>query len=387
MHMMPVLDLKKHSEIGKPSRRFFSGGNVYVFRPTCVYPNYGLHAFENLSALRCKISRQLQREALYLHGSFPYYGFCTIDISRKPSGYRSLPASTKQKTLSHGHTEQSFPQHLGGGQRGAGLAYLCRFCQSSNQHRQKALPKGTDGRRTPRHDLRIGCHDDRPMSFPLSLGAFPESKGCGPTSYPYGSSGQYPELYPHLRRKTPRGQRLGYHPSGGRRFLHYGSRLSGLLQALYGHPGLSILRYTGQVESEVPQALLPSGGQIHRCYLRSNHSADHSQVGRGLSRQAPPSEILRCRDRQNLGISDQQLSAAGCHHCTALQTAMADRALLQVDQAEPAHQELLRHFGERCEDPNLDRRFCISDRGDYQKTFEYSGKSLHNFTGFERLPI
>ncbi len=58
-----------------------------------------------------------------------------------------------------------------------------------------------------------------------------------------------------------------------------------------------------------------------------------------------------------------------------------------VDQAEPAHQELLRNFGERSKDSDLDRRFRLSDRGDHQETAQSPRKSLHNFTGAERLTI
>jgi hypothetical protein len=44
-------------------------------------------------------------------------------------------------------------------------------------------------------------------------------------------------------------------------------------------------------------------------------------------------------------------------------------------------------FGDRREDQNLDRHFCLSDRGNHQKTAESTSKSLYNFTGIERLPI
>jgi hypothetical protein len=61
--------------------------------------------------------------------------------------------------------------------------------------------------------------------------------------------------------------------------------------------------------------------------------------------------------------------------------------LFQVDQTAPAHQEFFRYFGERRKDPDLDRHLCLPGRGDHQKTAEYTGKSLHNFTGFERFPL
>jgi hypothetical protein len=46
---------------------------------------------------------------------------------------------------------------------------------------------------------------------------------------------------------------------------------------------------------------------------------------------------------------------------------MAGGAVLQVDQAAPAHQTLLRHFRERCADANLDRQQRLRAGGDHQE--------------------
>lgn len=384
---MFVLDLKMPSGICKPSRRIFPGRSAHVYRPACIYPDHGLHAVKNLSALRGEVSRQLQRQKFHLSGSVPHYDFRTTDVSGEPARRRSLSAGTEQQAISHGHPQQSFPQHFGGSERNAGLAHLRRFCPSSDRHRQEALPEGTIGIGTSKHGLRPGCNDDRSVPIHFPLGTLPDSKGGRPTSYPTGSAGQYPKFHPHLRRKTPRGQRSGYDPSGSRRFLHHGSRLHGFLQTLCCYPSLRFLRDPSQVQSQESQALFPSSGQIHRGCVRSIHPTNRCEVSRGLSRQTPAGEILRRRDQQNIGVSNQQLSAARRHHRTTLQTTMASRAFFQMDQAAPAHQKFFRHFGERGKNTNLDCCFRLSDRGDYQETAESPGKSLHNITGFEYLPI
>lgn len=363
---MFVLDLKMPSGICKPSRRIFPGRSAHVYRPACIYPNHGPHAVKNLSALRGEVPRQLQRQEFHLPGPVSHYGFRSTDVSGKPAGHRSLPPGTEQQAISHGHPQQSFPQHPGGSERNAGLAHLRRFCTSSDRHRQETLPEGTVGSGTSKHGLRPGCNDDRSVPVHFSLGTLPDSKGSRPTSYPVGSSGQYPELHPCFRRKTPRGQRSGYHSPGSRRFLHYGSRLYGFLQTLCCYPSFRFLRDPSQVQSQESQALFPFSGQIHRGCVRSIHPADRCEVSRGLSRQTPPCEILRRRDHQNIGVSDQQLSAARHHHRTTLQTTMASRAFLQMDQAAPTHQKFFRNFGERGENTNLDCCFRLSDRGDHQ---------------------
>jgi hypothetical protein len=68
---MIVLDLKMHSGICKPSRRIFPGRSDYVYRPACIYPSHGLHAVENLSALRGAVPRQFQRQELHLPRPIP----------------------------------------------------------------------------------------------------------------------------------------------------------------------------------------------------------------------------------------------------------------------------------------------------------------------------
>src|SRR6188472_917243 len=71
---------------------------------------------------------------------------------------------------------------------------------------------------------------------------------------------------------------------------------------------------------------------------------------------------------------------------------MAGGAVLQVDQAEPAHQTLLRHFRERCADANLDRHQRLRAGGDHQEETSservpaYAATDL-SLTLFEKLPL
>ena len=64
---------------------------------------------------------------------------------------------------------------------------------------------------------------------------------------------------------------------------------------------------------------------------------------------------------------------------------MADRAVFQVDQAASEDKELLWYHGERCEDTSLDSSVSLCPRGNYEKASQPPGKSLHNFTDFERI--
>ena len=57
---------------------------------------------------------------------------------------------------------------------------------------------------------------------------------------------------------------------------------------------------------------------------------------------------------------------------------LADRAVLQIDQAAPAHSQLLRQQRKRRKDPNLDRRRRLRAYRHRQKTLGPRSEPLHN---------
>src|SRR5260370_1202573 len=64
--------------------------------------------------------------------------------------------------------------------------------------------------------------------------------------------------------------------------------------------------------------------------------------------------LLRPGDRSPADFSHQQFFLAHTHHSATVQVPLASRAVLQMDQAAPAHQSVLRTLRERREDANLD---------------------------------
>ena len=83
----------------------------------------------------------------------------------------------------------------------------------------------------------------------------------------------------------------------------------------------------------------------------------------------PPAShpLSRSRNRQEPGIPDQPVRVAGADHLRPVPVPMAGGTVLQVDQAAPAHQTLLRQFRERCADANLDRHQRLRAGGDHQE--------------------
>ena len=64
--------------------------------------------------------------------------------------------------------------------------------------------------------------------------------------------------------------------------------------------------------------------------------------------------ILRRRAAAYAGVFDQSPGAGGCDDRRHLSRPLADRAVFQGPQAEPASEDLRGHLGERAEDPDLD---------------------------------
>ena len=83
-------------------------------------------------------------------------------------------------------------------------------------------------------------------------------------------------------------------------------------------------------------------------------------------------------------LPDQQLRPAGADHRRPLQMPVAGRTVLQMDQAAPQDQALLRHLRERRQDANLDRGIRLRPDRHHQKTPRSAGQSLHNPADPER---
>ena len=122
-------------------------------------------------------------------------------------------------------------------------------------------------------------------------------------------------------------------------FYSHGSGLRRFRTSLRVHPLLVVLRRANQEEHLAPTALLASRRQVHGGALGSDRHTDCPRIGPSLSRLVAAGQLLRRRDEQAAEVPDQQLHAPGADHRPHLQVALADRVVLQVDQAAPADQE------------------------------------------------
>ena len=131
----------------------------------------------------------------------------------------------------------------------------------------------------------------------------------------------------------------------------------------------------------MPSHLLQPCGYSHRGTFRSDRSTDRSDLIERLSGKITIHSLLRQRTSESSVLSDQRPDTSSFDNSPTLQGTMVGRVVLQMDQAAPANKSVLRTFGERRKDADLDRSMYICAHGHSQKEVEARNESLHNFTG------
>lgn len=78
-----------------------------------------------------------------------------------------------------------------------------------------------------------------------------------------------------------------------------------------------------------------------------------------LPRETAAHQVLRRSYRQDLRLSNQPLLPACLDHRRVVPLPLAGTAVLQVDQAAPAHQGVLRYLRKRGQELDLDRHLGL----------------------------
>src|SRR2546422_10161260 len=344
----------------------------------------GLSSFSGIPTMRRPLQWQLQAPALFLLGSVSVHGIRAIDLSGESSRHRSVFALGGYEALPHGHSWWRCAQYTGKCKSGARLAHLRRLCSNADCYRTQALHRRQLWGRAPRHCLRARLHDDRFVSFAVSLGQVPQARWSGENAHAAGSARQYSFCHPRDRRQS---SRLVYPPSTrvrARRLLCHGPRLSRFREALQNQSRIRILRDPRQESYRVRTSLFHDSLQVHWRAQRPDHHVQRLLRSQRLSRQTPPDFLSRRRKQQTPRFLDQQLHVVRRYRRTALSLPLAGRTLFQMDQTASAHQGVLRHLGERVEDSNLDRHLGLCPGRDREKTPEPGRQPLQNSTDPER---
>ena len=100
-----------------------------------------------------------------------------------------------------------------------------------------------------------------------------------------------------------------------------------------------------------------------------------------IPRQGYPDKLRRIRYFDNLTNKRMVFLT---NNFTLPPLTIAQLVVLQMDQTTSAHQEVLRHFRECAQDPNLDRHLYLRPGSDCQKAIETGNQPLQNSTNPER---
>src|SRR5487761_806072 len=211
----------------------------------------GVRSHLPVSDLRRSLPGQSLRQRIFLSGSVPLLGVCSIHLSRKLARHRSLSPRPAVQALSYGLPGTGFSQHLGPRQRGARLAHLPRLCPSADPRRPRSLPRRAfrSGVVGDRLCLRLDHH--RFVSVAVSLGSVSPPQECRQTAYAFGRAGQHSDQCLCDWRPDPRRQPAGPTVFRSRGVLFARPRLRGLRSPLHLHSGVRLLRYARQEEYAV----------------------------------------------------------------------------------------------------------------------------------------
>src|SRR5210317_96496 len=364
--IMPFVDLKLFS-LTSHSLWTIHGGLNYVRWQARFLSGHGTFTAPCLSSVRCSLQWQLQGQDFYLPRPVSLYGICPTDIPREPAGYRSLSSCTEEQALSHGDPWSYCPQHSGQRQQKSRLAYLRRPGSFADQD----SPSPLSGRRlwfgVRKHRLCTRCHEHRALPVGISLGTVQTGQGSCQVAHIAGFEWQYSYLHPYLRRQTKRSQCLGRPLPGSRRFLRNGSRVSRLRSTLSPQYVFGIFCHPSQEKHALSPTLFSPRRPVDQLEMRPDSETHGILFSHKIPGQASQGEINRPRDRKDHGLSNQQLSFASADHHRIVPLPMAGRAVLQVDQAKPADQNVLWNFRERCQSSGLDCCLRVRSGRHYEK--------------------
>jgi hypothetical protein len=333
----------------------------------CVLTTDRLSSQKAIRQMRSPISRQLSNKDFFLFRSVPVHGFCADNISGESWRHRDLPASNANEALSLWHPRKCFRQHLSKCKRASRLENICRLRTSFDKQSSKALRRRRLRNPVKARGLRPGFNNHRFMSFTVSMGKVSQTQGGSQDTHANGPEGLYTLFYSHYRRKRPRCKYPRLSCFRARRSLHNGSRLPRLRSSLYLYSEPFNFYHKSQNQFRLSSSLLSQGRQSYRLAMRPDNKAQGLLYIAGLSWRPSSNKLLRCRDQQEIRILNKQLCSAGFDYCSALQVPLADRNLLQMDQAVPANQNIFRHYGQRGKDSNLDCYQRLHSGGDRQE--------------------
>lgn len=342
----------------------------------CANPR--LYSKASIQNLRQSLRRQLSSQIFLMFRSISDDGFRSTNIPRKPKRYRNLLKSFGRKTLSLRLPWKSFPEQFSTRQREKRLANISRLCTGFDRKSQATLHQRRLWNNIRKHSLCFGRNRDRSMPVAVSMGSTSQAQKCSKAPHANGPERLHTHVCTHYKRCCARNRSLSRYAPGTLGHLRHGQRLHRFCNIIPFFKEQLLLCYPSKKECSLLSQVFSSNRQEHWLKKRPDNKIDWPKNFRTLSDTTEANQFSRRRSESNFRVSDQQLSVGRIDNLPALQTALADRTFLQVDQTTLANKVVLRHFDQRCQDPGLDCDQCLRAYSDYQKRAEVGAFATRN---------
>ena len=379
---MVEIDLKIYSGEGHTSA-FWQKEMADELWSYHILPIDGFCSHERFPAMRKMLQWKLQDKEFHLLGPVSLHGLCPADLPGEPERHPGMSAGSTDKTLSPGNPGQSIKEHLGQRQSGKGLEDLCRLRPGPDSKGKKALHGRVLRRGIGSDGVCTGRHYHRSLPVALSLGRVQEAQRSDKTPHTPGSQGKHTDSDNRYPRQGSRSEHPRSAPNRSRCHLHHGQGLYRLYQTSCDTSGRGFLRHQGQRQLPVQAPLFSASGQGYGNAVRPGYHYQEFLCPEGLPGKASPDTLLRQGQQQTTCVPDQQLHPACTDHSRVVPLPLADRTVLQMDQAALKDQGVLWHIRECRQDSDLDRHLGLCAGGNRQEIPENRQQSLYNPTGFE----
>jgi DNA polymerase-4 len=227
----------------------------------------------------------------------------------------------------------------------------------------------------------------RRPDFSIPVGKVPQTQSRSQNAHTAGSARQHSLVHLDNQRCYSRCKHSGLTPDRSRSILSARSRIPGLFPIAQHSYVSGFLYHTNQVQLSVSPIVFTSGKKVVGYYLRSNRCAHGILHGKRLSGQTSPYSLSRYRYAETSDLSNQQFLAGRHNNRSTVQMQVADRTVLQVDQATPPHQGILRNFVQCSQDAAMDRNSNLCPDCHYQKTIEHRCASLQHIADSEHYSV
>jgi hypothetical protein len=335
-----------------------------VFASTRFYSN------ASIQNLRQSIQWQPSGKIFFMFRSISNDGICTADLSRKLKRYRNLFKRFTGQALSLWLSRESFSQQLRQLQRKKRLANISRLCTGSHFQSKTALCQRRLRCYIEKHSLRPGRNRYRFMPVVIPMGSAPPAQKCDKAAYTDGLKRLYTHVCMHYKRCGTRNYHLSNDTSGGLCHIRNGQRLHRPRNIIQFFKEQLLLHYRSQKKYSLLSPVFSSDRQERRHKKRPDNTIDRPENFKTLSDITETNYFSRRRTAPYFRIPDQLFSTGRINHLSALQAAMADRIVLQMDQTTPANKIIFRNFHQCRQDADMDRDQCLRACGDNQKGTE-----------------